>query len=133
MKKTLLVLLLCGYFVGCGSSNNSSSSSSLSGNWQFTFTSTPFERTITGAASLTQSGNTVSGTVNFTGDPCATSAALSGSASGTAVTFSVVEGTQTVGVTGTANSTDASMSGTYSSSAGGCLDGDYGSWAASKS
>jgi hypothetical protein len=49
------------------------------------------------------------------------------------VSFSVVEGTQTVSVTGTANSTLASMSGTYTAPAGGCLNGDYGSWAASKS
>jgi outer membrane biogenesis lipoprotein LolB len=132
MKKTLgMLLLLCVVLPGCG--NNSSSGPNLTGSWQFTVTSSANGNTYNGSASITQSSTSVSGTVTFSNDPCATAAPLAGSISGTSLSLQVTEGTQVVDLTGTVNSGSTAMSGTYSAPSGGCTEGDFGSWAASKS
>jgi hypothetical protein len=130
------VLLLCGCLAGCGSSN-------LSGNWQFTLKSASTGNTYTGTASITQATNTVgsigghsdtlTGTLNFANDPCATAAQLSGTITGASVVLSFTEGSQPVSLTGTVNSGFTAMSGTYTSAFGGCMSADFGSWTASKS
>jgi hypothetical protein len=132
VKKTLGIMLLCVCLAGCGSSNNSGSPRSLAGDWQFTGHSTPFDITDTGSVILQQSGNTFSGIVTLSGTPCATEAALSGSISGTTVTFQLVEGDQAVNFTGTSNSAGTSMSGSYTAPSGGCTNGDYGTWSGTK-
>lgn len=134
MRKTLavLLLLLCGCLAGCGSSSNSSSGPSLNGNWQITANSTAFGLTVTGSAVIHQSSSTITGSVTLSGTPCATTAALSGSISGSAVTLQLAEGTQPVNFTGTANSGMTSMSGSYTAPSGGCTNGDFGTWSATK-
>ncbi len=132
MKKILGLLLLCGCLVGCGSSGSSSSSPSLTGNWQITINSTAFGATGTGSGAVQQNGSSVTGTLTLSGTPCATTASLSGSISGTTVTLQLEEGDQLVNLRGTANSGLTSMSGSYTAPSGGCTNGDFGTWSATK-
>ncbi len=139
MIKMLGVLLLCGCLAGCGSAPN------LTGNWQFTLKSSANGKTYTGTASITQSGpvdsqgaggleRMVTGTLNFANDPCATTAPLSGTISGSNVILTATEGgQQVVSLTGSVNAAFTAMSGNYTTPFGGCTSGDFGSWAASKS
>jgi hypothetical protein len=139
--KMLGVLLLCGCLAGCGSS----SSPNLTGNWQFTVKSAANGNTYTGTASITQSSGpvdssgasslerTVTGTLNFANDPCATAAPLSGTISGSNVIVTVTEGGQPVSFTGNVNAAFTEMSGNYTTPFGGCNSGDFGSWVATKS
>lgn len=136
VRKMLVVLLLCD-FLACGSP------SALTGNWQFTLKSSTSGNTYTGMASLTQGGpvdsrgsgqeRTITGTMNFDNNPCATSAPLSGTILGLNVIITAAESGQPVSLTGTANAAFSKMSGTYSAPGGGCNAGDFGSWTASKS
>jgi len=140
--KMLGVLLLCGCLAGCGSS---SETPNLTGNWQFTLKSSLTGNTYTGTASITQSSALVdslgagsqermlTGTVNFANNPCATAAPLSGSITGSNVILTATEGGIPVSLTGNVNGAFTAMSGDYTASYGGCTNGDFGSWAASKS
>jgi hypothetical protein len=140
--KMLGVLLLCGCLAGCGSS---SGTPTLTGNWQFTLKSSLNGNTYTGTASITQSSDPVdslgagshermvTGTVNFANDPCATAAPLSGSTNGSNVILTAIEGGVPVSLTGNVSAASTAMSGDYTASYGGCINGDFGSWAASKS
>ena len=140
--KMLGVLLLCGCLAGCGSS---SETLNLTGNWQFTLKSSLSGNTYTGTASITQSSGppdslgagsqerTLTGTMNFANDPCATAAPLSGSISGSNVILTATEGGLPLSLTGNVNAASTAMSGDYTASYGGCTNGDFGSWAASKS
>jgi hypothetical protein len=123
-----LVIVLI-FINACGGS----SSPSFYGPWQFTFTSTTaFPGTVfTGSTTLGQGGTGIVGTVTFTNNPCATSALLSGVITGTTVSLQISEGGQVLNLSGTINSADSSMSGTYTATAGGCTNGDTGSWSAS--
>jgi hypothetical protein len=134
------VLLLCGCLAGCGSS----SAPNLTGNWQFTVKSSANGNTFSGTASITQSGpvnsqgaggleRMVTGTMNFANNPCATTAPLSGTISGSNVILTATEGGQSVSLTGSVNAAATAMSGNYTAPLGGCTGGDFGSWAASKS
>ncbi len=141
MIKTLGVLLLCGCFAGCAPS----SGPNLTGNWQFTLKSSVSGNTSTGTVSITQSSSPVdsegagglehmiTGTMNLANEPCATTAPLSGTISGTNVILTVTEDGQPVSLTGNVNAASTAMSGHYTAPLGGCTDGDFGSWAASKS
>jgi hypothetical protein len=141
VTKMLGVLLLCGCLAGCGSR----SAPNLTGNWQFTLKSSANGSTYNGTASITQSGpdqsegaggleRMVNGTLNFANNPCATSAPLSGTINGSNVILSVIEGGQPVSLTGSVNAASTAMSGDYTAPVGaGCTNGDFGSWAASKS
>jgi hypothetical protein len=133
VKTILGLILVCG-LAGCGSSsnNNSGALTNLSGDWQITGHSTLFDFTATGSAVLQQSGTSVTGTATLTGTPCATTATLSGSVSGRALTFQIEEGAQPVNFTGTVNSAGTSTSGYYTAPSGGCTNGDYGTWSATK-
>ncbi|MGA8540335.1 MAG: hypothetical protein WB566_12605 [Terriglobales bacterium] len=133
MKTILGLILVCG-LAGCGISSNSNNSAptNLSGDWQITGHSTLFDFTATGSAVLQQSGTSVTGTTTLTGTPCATAATVSGSVSGTALTLQIEEGAQPVNFTGAVNSAGTSASGNYTAPSGGCTNGDYGTWSATK-
>lgn len=136
--KMLGVLLLCGGLAGCGSS-----AANLTGTWQFTFKSSAYGNTYTGTASITQGGyvnslgsgreHTITGTVNLTNAPCATTAPLSGTISNLSVILTITEAPESVSLTGVVNSAFTAMSGSYAAPLGGCTNGDFGSWAATKS
>lgn len=122
-------MLLASGLLSCGSS----SSQNLNGTWQFTVSSGVLANTTyQGNATLSQSGNTISGTINFVNDPCATTTgSITGTVTGLNVTLQVGEGSQEVTMDGTINSTFSLITGNYTAPGGGCLNGDYGSWSAS--
>jgi len=134
----LRVLLLCGCLAGC-----SSSAPNLTGNWHFTLKSSANGNTYTGTGSISQGAlvgsqgsgeeRVVTGTMNFANNPCATAAPLSGTISGSNVILTATEGGQLLSLTGTVNAAFTAMSGNYAAPDGGCTDGDFGSWSASKS
>jgi hypothetical protein len=135
------VLFLCECLAACGSS----SATNLTANWRFTFKSSANGDTYNGTASLTQSSAPVTsqgagglermlgGSISFTNNPCATTAPLSGTISGSNVILTATESGQSVSLTGNVNSTFTAMSGDYTAPAGGCTAGDFGSWTASRS
>jgi len=127
----MFFLILAG--CGGGGSNSTSPPPTMNGTWTFTAKSTVFGLTVTGTGTILQTGNSLSGTLALVGSPCATSAALTGSANGTSLNFQIVETGQAVGFVGNATADFSSASGTYSAQAGGCTDGDSGTWTATKS
>jgi len=133
MKAALCIILL-SCLIGCGSSGSNSSNTAIdvSGDWQITGHSTLFDFTDTGSATLQQNGTSVTGTVTLSGTPCATTGTVYGSISGTTLTVQIGEGDQPVNFTGTVNSAGTSASGSYTAPSGGCTNGDYGTWSASK-
>jgi hypothetical protein len=118
-----------------------SSTMNLAGVWQFTSHSNTFNTAETGSGSVQQNGTAVSGTLTLSGTPCSIDAFLSASVSGNVVTGQLQEGAQAVSITGTVYG-DASaftsptggltITGTYTSPSGGCLNGDQGTWSATK-
>lgn len=122
------LVIALAFILGCGSS----STHSINGAWQFTLTSTASPGlSFTGNTTLTASGGTgITGTMTFSNNPCATSALVTGGISGPNVLFQITEGNQVVSLTGTINSAYTAMSGSYTSTAGGCTNGDMGSWTA---
>jgi len=121
------MVLLLGFSISCGSS----SSQNLTGAWQFTVSSAVLaDTTYVGNATLAQNGKNVTGNVTFSNNPCATTGPITGTVNGLAVNLQVTEGSQIVIFNGTINSTFTTLTGNYTAPAGGCLDGDYGSWSA---
>lgn len=116
--------------IACG--NGTPPSPTVNGAWEFTLTSSALPGTsYEGIANLTQNGSSVTGMVNFDNNPCLMRAALTGKIVGTTVTFQITESGQAVTMNGAVGSTFRSMSGSYTAPAGGCVNGDSGSWAAS--
>lgn len=101
----------------------------VTGTWSGTWTSSNDIDHGNLAATLTQSGTSVSGTVSITESPCISSGSVSGTVSGNNVVFGVVSGTDTITYTATCTST--SMSGTYSVNTGECA-GDTGTFSMTK-
>jgi len=133
MTVRVLAAMMCSMFLlSCGGGSGNSSQT-VSGNWQFTSTSMAFFGNGTsGTATLTQNGSSVSGTVTLTGTPCATSGSLSGTVSGSTFNFTLQEGSQSVSFVGQLNSVFTEATGTYTAPAGGCTNGDQGTWTATK-
>jgi len=137
------VVLLCGCGGGIKTSGPPSNPPSdppaqgqnISGNWQFSTTSTTEMSPATIAGSITQSGVSVSGAVHVEGSNCfdrLTTIGLTGALTGRdiSLTSTSVSG-QITTFTGTIsddalNGTDSAFTGTYTIS-GGCANGDHGS------
>jgi len=127
-----LGLSLLTLLISCGGGSNTPSSRTLTGTWSVTVTSQAFNASGTATIQLQQNGNSVTGSASLTGTPCATSAPLTGTISGSDLSFQLSENGQVVTLTGTVNSSLTSMSGTYSAPSGGCTNGDFGTWSATK-
>jgi tetratricopeptide (TPR) repeat protein len=74
--------------------------------------------------SLTQTGNTVNGTVSIIGDECMTAGDISGNVSGNTVDFTIRSGAETVALSASSDNTAKTMTGTwnYTASSAGCAD-----------
>jgi hypothetical protein len=118
-----------------------SSDMNLAGTWQFTSQSEISNIVVTGSGVVQQNGSVFSGTLNLIGSPCADAVQLSGSVSETTMSGQLQEGAQAVNLTGTiygnlsiftSPTGGLTVTGTYKSPSGGCLNGDQGTWSASK-
>src|SRR5437868_10135 len=129
MKALALVLATFVLTTGCGSTQKSAS---LAGNWRFFVTSQKLVGSSgTGSGALIQSGQTVSGTLNFTG-ACITTTPLAGTLQGNTFAFQLTEHGQPASFTGSISNNFSHASGSWTTALGGCVDGDFGTWFADK-
>jgi hypothetical protein len=132
-----IIAILCGVagLISCGSSGSSTSNATqLAGNWQFTLqrASNPLIQKMQ-AGFLLQKGNTVTGSLLFTvGNTCTGLGNLTGTVNGNSVSFVVSQTAQTVTMSGTADASGKTMSGTYTTLAQGCGVSETGNWTATQ-
>jgi hypothetical protein len=81
------------------------------------------------SADLTQTDQSIKGTILITGSPCFGAGYVTGSVGGNNITFGVVSGPDSSSFSG--NYSTTSISGSYSVSTGQCA-GDYGTFSVSK-
>ncbi len=133
----LLLFTACG---GGSSGTSNSQSGAPSGNWQLNLTQSEpptnphFAWAISGF--LQQSKSSFAGSVVIPGNPknlsCAGVGSVTGTLNGQNVTLAVNEGGSTVNLTGSISSDNQSMSGEYTTLAGGCTaKPTSGTWTAS--
>ena len=123
----LVALAALSILTSCGGGGGSSVIN-VAGNWQFTANSTVFGFTSTASGQINQNGSALSGTLALSGTPCAESANFTGSLSGNKITATLDENGQNTMYTGTVAADGNSGSGTYQSPAGGCTNGDAGTF-----
>ncbi len=130
------VLVCVILLTSCGGGRNTQTSAGLSGNWQMTLQNSTSTETQSGF--LLQSGNSVAGSVQLSGQTisgqttCIGVGSALGQTNGSAVTMTVSPAGQTVNLTGTAANNFLSMSGDYSILASGCGQTEVGTWTASQ-
>lgn len=139
---TTLLATLFAIAIGCGgkSSSTQQPTGALSGNWQFNLVQNyPHPKTeLSVSGFMTQSQESLAGTfqvpalsVGHSVD-CGGTAQITGSTSGTEITFSVDPGGTTFSFTGTLSGDNKTMTGTYQALAGTCFSTDTtGTWTAS--
>jgi hypothetical protein len=142
MRVGLGMALLMGILalLACGNSSMSSGSGGgpggpmfdARGNWQIT-TQSQSGASGGAAASFQQNltNGTLTGSLSSIQPPCASSATLMGSINQNKIQFAAMENGQAVNFMGTTTATGG-MSGTYTSAAGGCTNGDSGTWSAAR-
>src|ERR1700723_1263089 len=125
--RILVAVAALSILTSCGGGGGSSVIN-LAGNWQVTANSTVFGFSYSASGQVNQNGSALSGTLELSGTPCAESANFTGSLSGDKITATLDENGQNTMYTGTVAANGNSVSGTYQSPAGGCTDGDAGTF-----
>jgi hypothetical protein len=131
MKKAAASTFLLLVLAGCGG-GGSTPQLNIAGNWQLTATSSKFGDQYEASGTFAQNGSQLSGSLDITGDPCASVAAFSGTLQGDPLNVMLDENTQEVTYMGTVTSDGNSASGSYTAPAGGCTNGDTGTWAGTR-
>lgn len=105
-----------------------STGSALDGTWTGTWNSS--DTSDNGAVTIQwkQSGQQLAGTIVVSNTPCVTNGTITGTVSGTTITFGAVQGATTIAYTGTLSGT--SLSGTYQANAS--CGNAKGRWSATK-
>jgi hypothetical protein len=127
------LILLALSLASCSGRETAPSTLSFTGNWAFTFTSSKSGKPGDGTGPLTQSGVNIMGTLSLTNSGCSSTAILAGTATGDSLNLVLTENGQAMTLVGQSNFELTLASGTYTSDLGGCLNGDSGTWTASKS
>jgi|KBSSwiStaDraftv2_1062776.scaffolds.fasta_scaffold137931_2 hypothetical protein len=97
--------------------NQPPNSAGLSGTWTGTWgNQTPDQSTGTFTLTWSQNGNNLAGTITITGTPCLSGGSITGSVSGSTITFGAVQGEVEVKYSGSI--AGQSMSGTYQTDCG---------------
>lgn len=123
-----LLLVIAGTLMSCGSHPGA-----MNGTWAFNLISQGTLDELRATASLSQSGDQLSGTVSFVGanGPCAPNTAVAGSITGNSLELQFNNGSDVIALTGTTNSAFTTASGTYLLSGPLCLQvGGPGTWSA---
>src|SRR5215469_9723486 len=124
-----LILGLAGFIPGC----QYPSSAAMTGTWAFTLTSANSPVIIV-TASLSQSGNQISGPLNLNcgNSACGTQGTITGNIQGTSLTLQIAQFQSQAFLNGTTNQAFTSATGTYTTGgAGSCFgSGNFGSWSA---
>jgi len=124
----IVLVVALGFLNGCGTTTNNT----VTGTWTFTLTPTsPPSQAIQITADLTQINNSFFGQVTLTGNAtaCGTTAQMSGTVHGNALSLEITQAQTTITLTGKTNSTLSSSSGTFAATSGQCiLSGGTGTW-----
>lgn len=135
MKYAAIAVVALMFVSGCGGS--SSQAPTMTGTWNFSSNSQSLGSQYSGTATIQQTGSSITGSTPLSGLICATQASISGSIAGTNLTMQFNLNSpaanpepDTMILAGTLNSDYTSASGTYTSS--GCINGDHGTWTATK-
>ena len=133
MNAGWLLRVLSMLLISCVSACQYPNSAAMTGTWTFTLTSGG-SPVIIATASLSQSGNQISGPVslNAGNTACGTQATFTGNIQWTSLTLQIVQAQSQAFLNGTTNQAFTSATGTYSTGgAGTCFgSGTYGSWSA---
>lgn len=105
---------------------------SLSGTWNFTLRSTPFNRDLSATVTLSQSGGAIAGSATLSGSGCANTLQLAGSLQSTSLTITATQAGEFATLKGVVSPTGLTMGGSYTTPSSGCTGGDYGVWTATK-
>jgi len=135
IAKTICAVVVLAAFLpaGCGSGSNGA----MSGTWTFALavpaTVTATNPVIFATADLKQSGNQFSGPATVTGEPtgCGSNANVTGTVQGNNLILQIADEGVVITLTGVADQTFTSASGTYEVISGSCVqNGDAGGWTA---
>jgi hypothetical protein len=136
-RRVVALFTLPLLLTACGSSNGGggSAAGAITGNWEITLQpSNSNLKPKTESGFLSQSNNAITGSMIFTDQPCSGVGSVSGTISGTAVSFVVSPTGVVVNHSGTFSSGQASMSGSYTILSTGCADSQtapqVGTWTA---
>ena len=133
MRASYLSGIACLCFVSACGGGREPSSLNMNGRWSFSATpAVAFPVNETAMGQLTQNGNSVTGIFALTQFPCAASATLTGTVTGTMLSLQFNENGQSVVFTGKVNSKFTFASGRYFAPSGGCTNGETGMWFATK-
>jgi hypothetical protein len=130
--KAFTLILVTSAVLTTGCAGGTPKAASMSGNWRFFVTSRKLAgSTGTGNGALVQSGQTVSGMLTFTG-ACTTTTPLAGTLQANTFAFQLTEHGQPASFIGTISNNSSHVSGSWTTTLGGCVDGDFGTWFADK-
>lgn len=124
----IALVVVLGFLDACNPAPNAA----MTGTWIFTLTQLGSTTGLQATANLTQLGVGVTGQVTLTGNEasCGTTASMSGTVSGNALSLQLSQSQSTISFTGTANAAFTSASGTYAAS-GTCFQNfGTGTWSA---
>jgi hypothetical protein len=131
--KTLVLMVICVFlFSSCQNPFSSSEPPNIAGSWNISATSSKFGNQITATGTIAQDGSKISGSFSLAGDPCADAAAAAGTLKGNSINMPLTENGQNVVFTGTVTNDGSSANGSYTAEAGGCTNGDTGTWVGNK-
>jgi hypothetical protein len=130
MKTFALILVISAVLTtSCGGTPKAAT---ISGNWRFFVSSQKLSGSSgTGSGALVQSGQAISGTLDFTG-ACTTTTPLTGTLQGNTLAFQLTEHGQPASFTGTISNNSSHAAGSWTTTLGGCVNGDFGTWFADK-
>ncbi len=122
------VLVIAGTFINCGSPPGA-----MAGTWAFNFISHGSLEELRATATLSQSGDQVTGTVTFNGaaGSCAQSTSIAGTITGNSLQLQFSSSPSILTLAGKTNSAFTTASGTYALTGPLCLQpGGTGTWSA---
>ena len=128
MKTAVFIVIGVFLLSSCQNPFSSSDTPNIAGSWSISATSSKFGDQITATGTIAQDGSKISGSFSLAGDPCADSAAASGTLKGNSINMTLSENGQNVIFTGTVTNDGSSANGSYAAAAGGCTNGDTGTW-----
>src|SRR4029077_14802187 len=113
-------------------SGTRSTPTNIAGNWNISTTSTKFLNQTALSGAIVQNGSNISGSLNISGSPCALVGGVTGTVNARSITASLNEDGQLLILAGIVSADGNSASGIYTAPAGGCTNGDAGTWSGSR-
>jgi hypothetical protein len=118
MKTAALIVICVFLLASCLNPFNSSEPPNIAGSWSISLTSSKFGSQSTATGTIAQNGSHISGSFSLAGDPCADSAAMSGTLKGNSINMTLSENSQNVVLKGDVTNGGSSASGSYTGRSG---------------